>query len=82
MIKVSQSLLLHLVLVFCSMPSPQATFRKTSGNVDFANGKRSKKCQASILPAICKAFGPTFLFGSILKLVNDVLTFVSPQILR
>lgn len=38
--------------------------------------------QASILPALCKAFGPTFLFGSLLKLSQDILTFVSPQILR
>lgn len=41
-----------------------------------------KKRQASILPAIFKAFGPTFLFGVMLKLFQDVLTFVSPQILR
>lgn len=31
---------------------------------------------------IAKAFGPTFLFGAILKLVQDLLTFVSPQLLR
>lgn len=34
------------------------------------------------MPAICKAFGPTFLFGSMLKLFQDVMTFISPQILR
>lgn len=31
---------------------------------------------------ICRAFGPTFLFGAILKLVQDLLTFASPQLLR
>ncbi|CAG2053140.1 unnamed protein product [Timema podura] len=64
------------------VPSPKATFRKTSGRIDFVSGKQKTKQQASVLPAICKAFGPTFLFGSALKLFNDILTFVSPQILR
>lgn len=41
-----------------------------------------KKKQASILPVLCKAFGSTFLFGSALKLVTDLLIFVSPQILH
>lgn len=41
-----------------------------------------KKRQASILPAIFKAFGPTFLFGVLLKFIQDVLTFASPQVLR
>jgi ATP-binding cassette subfamily C (CFTR/MRP) protein 1 len=65
-----------------SVPSPKATFRKTSGNVDFAGGKQRKKYQASILSALCKAFGPTFIFGSLLKLIQDILTFASPQILK
>lgn len=34
------------------------------------------------MPPIWKAFGPTFLFGVILKLISDLLTFVSPQVLR
>lgn len=34
------------------------------------------------MPAICITFGPTFLFGVILKFIQDILTFVSPQILR
>ncbi|XP_069695544.1 multidrug resistance-associated protein 1 isoform X5 [Periplaneta americana] len=65
-----------------NVPSPKATFRKTSGNVDISGGRQRKKYQASILPAICKAFGPTFIFGSLLKLIQDVLMFSSPQILR
>lgn len=31
---------------------------------------------------ICKAFGTTFLFGGILQLAQDILTFVQPQLLR
>ncbi|XP_068898240.1 multidrug resistance-associated protein 1 isoform X5 [Tenebrio molitor] len=42
----------------------------------------SSKKQASILLALIKAFGPTFVFGAVLKLVQDLLTFVSPQILN
>jgi ATP-binding cassette, subfamily C (CFTR/MRP), member 1 len=34
------------------------------------------------LPALCKAFGPTFIFGAFLKLGQDLLTFASPQVLR
>ncbi|KAK7866924.1 hypothetical protein R5R35_001662 [Gryllus longicercus] len=63
------------------VPSAKASFHKTSASVDLV-GKRSKKTQASVLPAVCKAFGATFLFGSLLKLVQDLLTFASPQILK
>lgn len=57
-----------------------ATFTKSSASVNFTNAKSRKP--ASILPALIKAFGGTFLFGSCLKLFQDVLTFASPQILR
>ncbi|XP_039283752.1 multidrug resistance-associated protein 1 isoform X2 [Nilaparvata lugens] len=65
---------------------------KRSGSVDFAeinDGRRGSskpsgttKHQASILPVLCAAFGPKFLFGSVLKLGQDLLSFVSPQILE
>lgn len=57
-----------------------ATFSKSSASVNFTNTKA--KQPASILPALVKAFGGTFLFGSCLKLFQDVLTFASPQVLR
>jgi ATP-binding cassette subfamily C (CFTR/MRP) protein 1 len=57
-----------------------ATYKKSSASVNFATSK--PKSQASILPALCKAFGPIFLFGSCLKLAQDLLTFVSPQVLK
>lgn len=44
--------------------------------------RAAEKKIASILPALCKAFGPTFLFGAMLKLAQDVLTFMSPKILK
>jgi len=31
---------------------------------------------------LCRTFGPEFLFGATLKLVQDLLAFVSPQILK
>lgn len=58
----------------------KAEYTKASSSVNITRTKGEKT--ASILPAICKAFGPTFVFGSVLKLIQDVLTFVSPQILR
>ncbi|KAI7815048.1 ABC subfamily C member [Rhyzopertha dominica] len=62
-------------------PSPaHASFKSDSGRVDFVSS--AKKKPASILPALVQAFGPMFLFGALLKLVQDVLTFVSPQILK
>lgn len=42
----------------------------------------ASKKKASILPVICKAFGPAFIVGTILKLIDDLLIFLSPQILR
>lgn len=60
--------------------SAKASFRKASGQVDFNNGRKKKV--ASILPPICKAFGATFLFGAFLKLFQDIMTFISPQLLK
>lgn len=57
-----------------------ATFKKSSASVNFSNAKAKKP--ASILPALVKAFGGTFLFGSCLKLFQDILTFASPQVLK
>ncbi|XP_013102325.2 multidrug resistance-associated protein 1 isoform X3 [Stomoxys calcitrans] len=61
--------------------------------VKFSNGKVSfdnphgdkngrKKGEASIMPPIIKSFGGVFLFGSMMKLFTDVLTFAQPQVLR
>lgn len=59
----------------------RASYKLDSARVDIINSS-SKKKQASILPALVKAFGPTFIFGALLKLIQDLLTFVSPQILK
>lgn len=60
----------------------KASYSKTStsATVNITQPKSTK--QASIIPAICKAFGPTFMFGVLLKLIQDIMTFVSPQLLR
>ncbi|KAF5296657.1 hypothetical protein FQR65_LT10197 [Abscondita terminalis] len=57
-----------------------ATYKSDSVRVDFVSSTTKK--QASILPALCKTVGPTFIFGAVLKLMQDILTFVSPQILN
>lgn len=50
------------------------------GDVLLSNQKAQK--QPSFLRAILKAFGPYFLIGSAYKLLQDVITFINPQLLR
>lgn len=54
------------------------TKTQTSASV----ASQSKQKEASILPAICKSFGTTFLFGSFFNLIHDLLEFVSPFLLK
>ncbi|XP_050310916.1 multidrug resistance-associated protein 1 isoform X2 [Anthonomus grandis grandis] len=56
----------------------RAQFKGDTGQIDFV---QSKKKEASVMPALIKSFGGMFLFGSSLKLFQDMLTFISPQIL-
>ncbi|KQS70504.1 multidrug resistance-associated protein 1 isoform X8 [Drosophila erecta] len=62
---------------------PKAQF--SNGNVTFENphGEKNgrKKGMASIMPPIYKSFGGVFLFGALMKLFTDVLTFAQPQVL-
>ncbi|CAK8684757.1 unnamed protein product [Clavelina lepadiformis] len=43
---------------------------------------KSKEKGPSFFKALVKTFGPYFIISSFLKVLNDVLTFVSPQLLR
>ncbi|OAD61579.1 Multidrug resistance-associated protein 1 [Eufriesea mexicana] len=63
-----------------NLQNTKASFRKASDQVDFNNGYKRK--ETSVLPPLCKAFGTTFLFGAVLKFVQDIITFASPQILK
>ncbi|XP_043784901.1 multidrug resistance-associated protein 1 [Apis laboriosa] len=63
-----------------NVQNTKASFRKGSSQVNFNN--EYKKKTSSVLPPLCKAFGATFLFGAVLKFVQDIITFVSPQILQ
>ncbi|XP_039496021.1 multidrug resistance-associated protein 1 isoform X7 [Drosophila santomea] len=62
---------------------PKAQF--SNGNVTFENphGEKNgrKKGMASIMPPIYKSFGGVFLFGALMKLFTDILTFAQPQVL-
>ncbi|XP_050728625.1 multidrug resistance-associated protein 1-like isoform X3 [Eriocheir sinensis] len=63
----------------------------SDGNTPFLNnsarvepgdaGRKKEKKKLSILPTMIRTFGLPFLFGAFLKLINDMLQFVSPQIL-
>ncbi|XP_047464662.1 ATP-binding cassette sub-family C member 3 isoform X2 [Mugil cephalus] len=46
-----------------------------------SNQKASPR-QPSFLYALIRAFGPYFMIGSAFKLLQDVITFVNPQLLR
>ncbi|KAH8238063.1 hypothetical protein KR026_002357 [Drosophila bipectinata] len=62
---------------------PKAQF--SNGNVTFENPHDEKngrkKGVASIMPPIYKSFGGVFLFGALMKLFTDCLTFAQPQVL-
>lgn len=63
--------------------SPKATYSKekeSAEKIEFTASKQ--KTDASILMPLIKAFGGTFFMGSFLKLLQDLLTFVNPQLLR
>ncbi|VEN61317.1 unnamed protein product [Callosobruchus maculatus] len=70
-------------LAKCGRISPHtqvhAKYKHNATQVDFIQSPKKK--EASVLPALIKSFGPMYLFGAFLKLLQDVLTFVSPQIL-
>ncbi|CAH1794809.1 unnamed protein product, partial [Owenia fusiformis] len=44
--------------------------------------KSKKGYEPSLVKSMAKAFGGTFLIGSLFKLINDILMFVSPQLLK
>jgi hypothetical protein len=49
------------------------------GKEDFSKQRKEFR---SIIPPLCKAFGPSFLMGAFFKFGYDILQFVSPEILR
>nr|XP_061805833.1 multidrug resistance-associated protein 1-like [Nerophis lumbriciformis] len=44
--------------------------------------KTTKRKEPSLLWALCQAFGPYFLISCLYKLIQDILMFVGPEILR
>ncbi|KAG7325289.1 hypothetical protein KOW79_011605 [Hemibagrus wyckioides] len=44
--------------------------------------KKKESQQPSFLKALVRAFGPYFLIGSAFKLLQDVIVFINPQLLR
>uniref|UniRef100_A0A7N6BYH4 ATP-binding cassette, sub-family C (CFTR/MRP), member 3 n=1 Tax=Anabas testudineus TaxID=64144 RepID=A0A7N6BYH4_ANATE len=75
-----------------SKPQPSTTNHVTGGvgggesspeevEVLLSNQKAASR-QPSFLRALIKAFGPYFLIGSGFKLLQDLITFVNPQLLR
>ncbi|XP_076615305.1 ATP-binding cassette sub-family C member 3 isoform X2 [Chaetodon auriga] len=46
------------------------------------SNQKAAQHQPSFLRALIKAFGPYFLIGSAYKVLQDIITFVNPQLLR
>lgn len=63
-----------------------ASFNRTNEDVDFKSTKKSSShadlSRLSVFPAMAKAFGPAFLYGSLLKCVHDIMIFISPFLLK
>ncbi|CAH1406916.1 unnamed protein product [Nezara viridula] len=57
-------------------------FMKQSNSVDFNGPKEFKSDPVSVVPALSKAFGAVFLFATFLQLIDVILTFTSPQLLK
>ena len=56
----------------------EVKYNSNSKSVYFVNNPR----YVSVLPALCKAFGPSFIFATFLKVFYDVLQFIGPLILK
>lgn len=46
------------------------------------SGQKAGRHQPSFLRCLIRAFGPYFLIGSAYKVLQDIITFVNPQLLR
>jgi hypothetical protein len=62
-------------------------YTKVDGtSVEFKKGQKkgtpTEKQFTSVTPVLFKCFGTTFFFGSALKVIPDLMVFVSPQILE
>ena len=56
-----------------------ASFSRSTDNVEIKPSKKEKsKYRISIFPSLVKSFGFSFLFGSIFKLVHDLMVFAQP----
>ncbi|MCJ8738368.1 hypothetical protein PDJAM_G00034890 [Pangasius djambal] len=50
--------------------------------VEVLLSKKKESQQPSFLRALIRAFGPYFLIGSAFKLLQDIIVFINPQLLR
>ncbi|XP_034564588.1 canalicular multispecific organic anion transporter 2 isoform X1 [Notolabrus celidotus] len=71
-----------------SKPPPSTTNHVVGGESSpeevevLLSNQKAAPHQPSFLRSIIKAFGPYFLIGSAFKFLQDVITFVNPQLLR
>lgn len=73
-----------------SKPPPSTTNHVTGGGNDSSpeevevllTNQKAESHKPSFLRAIIRGFGPYFLIGSAFKVLQDVITFINPQLLR
>lgn len=53
-----------------------------SGEEEELMGTRTRRREPSFLRALLVTFGPSFLLTVVFKLIQDLLNFVNPQLLR
>ena len=73
--------------LYSKVPSDGTNNHVASGNgnpeeVEVLLSKQKASRQPSFLRSLLRAFGPYFLIGSAYKLLQDLITFVNPQLLR
>lgn len=68
-----------LIYAYVFRERPKMTYDKRSSKVGFYRTVRPK---ASVIPALFKTFGRTFLLGAILKLCQNLIMFINPQLLK
>ncbi|XP_014278687.1 multidrug resistance-associated protein 1 [Halyomorpha halys] len=65
-------------------PDKSPKFTKEANGIDFVEGPKETKTkkQASILPTLIKAFGGPFFFSTFLQVIEVLLGFVNPKLLK
>uniref|UniRef100_A0A8C7LII6 Canalicular multispecific organic anion transporter 2-like n=1 Tax=Oncorhynchus kisutch TaxID=8019 RepID=A0A8C7LII6_ONCKI len=71
-----------IVFFMWRQPVSLISVKRVSIEVEVLLSKQKDPKKPSFLRSLIKAFGPYFLIGSAFKLLQDLITFVNPQLLK